>query len=304
MQRYFDLKRVQAMTFTGSMVALVTPMLDDGSIDKSALRELIEWHIQSKTTALIIAGTTGESATLSADEQFELISLAVQCAAKRIPIIAGTGSNSTRTAIKLTENAKKAGADACLIVTPYYNKPTQQGLYAHYKAIAESTDLPIILYNVPGRTACDLLPETVERLAKIKNIIGIKDASGKVERAKELIARCGTQFAVYSGDDHISMEVMLNGGKGVVSVTANVAPVKMQQMCEAALKGDKATAEKINNELALLHQRLFVESNPIPAKWALSAMGKIKSGIRLPLLSLDQQHHQTVKEALQHAGVL
>lgn len=289
--------------FKGSMVALVTPMHEDGSIDKKALHDLVEWHIQAKTAALIIAGTTGESATLDYDEQYELIASVVKQVAGRIPVIAGTGTNSTQTTIKLTESAKRAGADACLIVTPYYNKPTQLGLYEHYKTIAEKTQIPIILYNVPGRTCCDLLPETIERLAKIKHIIGIKEATGNLERTKDIIKRCGKDFAIYSGDDATAMDLMLLGADGVISVTANIAPAKMQQMCEAALAGQKELAEKLNTELMLLHTRLFLEANPIPAKWALHAMGKIQSGIRLPLLPLDSKYHQEVKEAMQNAGV-
>lgn len=291
------------MKFKGSIPALITPMHEDGSIDEQAFCNLIEWHIQSKSDALVIAGTTGESATLDHDEHFKIISLAVKQAAGRIPIIAGAGTNSTRTTLQLVENAKRAGANACLIVTPYYNRPTQNGLYEHYKTIAEHSSLPIILYNVPGRTACDILPETIERLAKIKNIIGIKDASGKVERSKEIMQRCGKDFAVFSGDDHLAAEVMLAGGHGVISVTANVAPLKMHQLCEAALSGDRALTEKLNAELMPLHQHLFVETNPIPTKWALQNMGKIKSGIRMPLLPLDAKFHQKIKDALHEAGV-
>lgn len=289
--------------FKGSIVAIVTPMLEDGSIDKKALYDLVEWHIQNKTDAIVATGTTGESATLEPDEQLEVISLVVKQVAGRIPVIAGTGTNSTRTTLKLTEGAKRAGANACLVVTPYYNKPTQNGLYQHYKTVAEKIDLPIIVYNVPGRTACDILPETVERLSKIKNIIGIKEATGKLERAQEIINRCDKSFEVYSGDDATALDLMLNGAKGVISVTANVAPLKMHDMCEAALTGNKTLAEKINQELMMLHQRLFLESNPIPTKWVLHAMGKIQNGIRLPLLPLDSKYHQEVKEAMQNAGV-
>lgn len=291
------------MKFKGSIPALITPMLDDGSIDEKAFCDLIDWHIQSKSDALVIAGTTGESATLDHDEHFKLISLAVKHAAGRIPIIAGAGTNSTRTTLQLVDNAKRAGASACLIVTPYYNKPTQNGLYEHYKTVAEHSSMPIILYNVPGRTSCDLLPETVERLAKIKNIIGIKEAGGKPERSKDIMQRCGKEFAVYSGDDNIGAEVVLSGAQGVISVTANVAPAKMHSMCEAALKGDRALTEKLNAELMPLHQHLFVETNPIPTKWALHSMGKIKSGIRMPLLPLDAKFHQKIKDALHEAGV-
>lgn len=290
------------MKFKGSIPALITPMLEDGSIDEKALCDLIDWHIQSKSDGLVIAGTTGESATLDPDEHFKLISLAVKHAAGRLPIIAGAGTNSTRTTMQLVDNAKRAGADACLIVTPYYNKPTQNGLYEHYKAVAEQTTLPIILYNVPGRTSCDLLPETVERLSKIKNIIGIKDASGKVERSKDIMQRCGNDFAVFSGDDHLAAEIILSGAQGVISVTANVAPAKMHALCEAALKGDRELTEKLNAELMPLHQNLFIETNPIPTKWALYSMGKIKNGIRMPLLPLDAQYHQKIKDALLAAG--
>lgn len=289
--------------FKGSMVALVTPMHEDGSIDQRALNDLIEWHIQSKTTAIIAGGTTGESATLEPDEQYELIKLVVKQVAGRIPVIGGSGTNSTRSTITLTENAKRAGADACLIVTPYYNKPTQNGLVQHYNVVAEKVSLPIILYNVPGRTGCDMQPETVERLSKIKNIVGIKEATGKIDRTKEIIERCGKDFPVFSGDDATACELIRIGAQGVISVTANVAPSQMAAMCEAALMGNHSLAEKINQDLAMLHQRLFVESNPIPTKWALQTMGKIAAGIRLPLLVLDNKYHQEVKEALQKAGV-
>ncbi len=290
--------------FNGSMVAIITPMHADGTIDKKALQALVEWHIENKTDAIIAAGTTGESATLDADEQLEVISLVVKQVAGRIPVIAGTGSNSTRTTIKLSESAKRAGVDALLIVTPYYNKPTQNGLYEHYKTIAEKVDMPIILYNVPGRTGCDLLPETVARLSKIKQIIGIKEATGKLERAQEISKLCDQSFAIYSGDDATALDLMLHGAKGVISVTANIAPLKMHEMCVAALKNDRAQAEKLNKELMLLHTNLFLESNPIPTKWALAAMGKIETGIRMPLLTLDKQYHHHVKEAMQQAGVV
>jgi 4-hydroxy-tetrahydrodipicolinate synthase len=289
--------------FKGSMVAIVTPMHVDGSIDKPALHDLIEWHIASKTDGIVIAGTTGESATLEPEEHFELISLTVKQVAGRVPVIAGTGTNATRSTLKLTDNAKRACADACLIVTPYYNKPTQSGLYQHYKTIAENIDIPIIMYNVPGRTACDLLPETVEHLAKLKNIIAIKEATGQLERTQTIINRCDNAFAVYSGDDATALGLMLHGAQGVISVTANVVPAKMHEMCQAALAGHIPLAEKINAELMLLHKRLFIESNPIPTKWALHVMGKIEVGIRMPLLPLDKQYHQEVKEAMQNAGV-
>lgn len=289
--------------FKGSMVALVTPMHEDGTIDKKAFCELLEWHIAEKTQAIIIAGTTGESATLDPEEQFELVKLGVKQVAKRIPVVAGAGTNATRTTLILAENAKRAGADATLIVTPYYNKPTQAGLYQHYKTVAEKIPLPLILYNVPGRTACDLLPETVEQLSKIENIIGIKEATGKVERARDILQRCGEDFEIYSGDDATALNLLLAGAKGVISVTANIAPKKMAEMCEAALNGHPNHAHALNQELMLLHQRLFIEANPIPSKWALHELGKIPSGIRMPLLPLDKKYHHEVKEAMQSAGV-
>jgi 4-hydroxy-tetrahydrodipicolinate synthase len=288
--------------FEGSIVALVTPMKTDGSIDKKALHDLIEWHISEKTDGLVIAGSTGESATLTAEEQIDLITTVVKQVAKRIPVIAGSGSNSTHHTIELTHHAKKAGADACLIVTPYYNKPTQNGLVQHYRTIAENVSIPIILYNVPARTACDILPETVERLSKITNLIGIKEATGKLERALEIHQRC-PDFAVYSGDDATAMDLIFNGAKGDISVTANLAPRKMHEMCYAALNKNKALAEKINTELMGLHKKLFLETNPIPVKWALHKMGKISPGIRLPLLSLDTKYHAELQEAMLTAGV-
>ncbi len=290
--------------FNGSMVALVTPMQPDGSIDKKALHDLVEWHIASKTDALVVTGTTGEGSTLTAAEQFDLISNVVAQSDNRIPIIAGTGSNSTQHTIELTENARQARANAALIVTPYYNKPTQTGLYEHYKTIAEKVTLPIILYNVPSRTACDMLPETVESLAKINTIVGIKEATGKVDRAIEIIQRCGKEFIVYSGDDLTAYELMLNGAKGVISVTANVAPQKMAEFCQAALSGNKTLANKLNSELMPLHKALFLETNPIPTKWALYEMGLIPSGIRLPLLPLDAKYRDELKTVLHEMGML
>lgn len=290
--------------FQGSMAAIITPMNEDGSIDVKALQDLVEWHIKNKTSAIVATGTTGESVTLEPEELFKVNEIVVKQAAGRIPVIAGTGTNSTSTVIKLSKEAKRAGVNALLIVTPYYNKPTQNGLYMHYKTIAENTDLPIILYNVPSRTACDLLPETVERLAKIKNIIGIKEATGKVERTEEILKRTGGTFEVYSGDDATALDLMKAGAKGVISVTANVAPEKMSAMCQAALNHNFTTADKLNDELMPLHKQLFLESNPIPTKWALHTMGKIKAGIRLPLLPLDSKYHKDVKEAMQAAGVI
>lgn len=290
--------------FQGSMVALVTPMKNDGSVDKESLHDLVELHVASKTDALVVVGTTGEAATLTSDEQFDIISSVVKQVAKRIPVIAGTGTNSTQHTIELTRYAKKAGADAALIVTPYYNKPTQQGLYEHYKQIAESVSIPIILYNVPGRTACDLLPETVGRLAKLPNIIGIKEATGKLERAEQILNLCGNKFEIYSGDDATAMDLMLRGARGVISVTSNVAPSKMHEMCKAAIAGNKALAEAINAELMPLHNKLFLESNPIPTKWALLQMGLIPPGIRLPLTQLGAEFHGELKEAMRHAGLI
>lgn len=290
--------------FQGSMVAIITPMHMDGTIDKKSLHDLVEWHIASKTDGLIVAGTTGESATLTATEQADLIATVVKQVNKRIPVIAGTGSNSTQHTLELTLNAKAAGADACLIVTPYYNKPTQNGLYEHYKTIAEKSQFPIILYNVPGRTGCDLLPETVARLSKLPHIIGIKEATGKVERASDILKLCGSEFAIYSGDDATAMDLMLLGAKGVISVTANITPKKMHDLCAAALDGNQALAEKINAELMPLHTNLFLESNPIPTKWALHEMGLIPAGIRLPLLPLDAKFHATLKSAMRAAGAL
>ncbi len=290
--------------FQGSMVAIVTPMQKDGSIDKNSLHDLVEWHIASKTDALVVAGTTGESATLTGAEQADIITTVVKQVNKRIPVIAGSGSLSTQHTIELTSHAKQAGADACLIVTPYYNKPPQNGLFEHYKFIAEKCLIPIILYNVPSRTQCDLLPETVARLAKISNIIGIKEATGKLERAQEIAKLCGKDFLIFSGDDATAMDLMLNGAKGTISVTANIAPRKMRDLCAAAIAGNKQLAEKINNDLMPLHKKLFLEANPIPVKWALHEMGLIPSGIRLPLISLDAKFHSEVREAMQSAGAM
>jgi 4-hydroxy-tetrahydrodipicolinate synthase len=286
------------------MVALVTPMSLDGAVDAKALSELIEFHVDNGTDAIVPVGTTGESATLDHEEHCEVIRMVVDQVAGRIPVIAGTGANSTREAIDLTRCAMEAGADACLLVTPYYNKPTQEGLYQHYKAIAEEVPLPQILYNVPGRTACDMLPGTVERLSELANIVGIKEATGDVARAGQIVDCCGSRLDVYSGDDAIAMEIILRGGKGVISVTANVAPRMMHQMCEAALRGDRATAVEINRRLEGVHRDLFLESNPIPVKWALAEMGKIPSGIRLPLTPLSEQYHDPLRRSMRQAGIL
>ncbi|HEX2549536.1 MAG TPA: 4-hydroxy-tetrahydrodipicolinate synthase [Gammaproteobacteria bacterium] len=290
--------------FKGSMVALVTPMHANGSIDQQSFHDLIEWHIAAKTNALIIAGTTGESATLSQEEQTDLIQSAVEISGKRIPIIAGTGSNSTQHALELTQLAEEKGADAALIVTPYYNKPPQNGLYEHYKFIAEKTTLPIILYNVPGRTACDMTVDTVARLAKIPSIIGIKEATGQVGRTTDIVAACPQNFYVYSGDDAANFELMKNGAHGVISVTANIVPRKMHEFCEAALAKNFTLAEQCHNAMLPLHKGLFVEANPIPVKWALHEMGKIPAGIRLPLLPLESKYHAELRQILQNIDIL
>jgi 4-hydroxy-tetrahydrodipicolinate synthase len=290
--------------FQGSLVALVTPMREDGAIDESAMQRLIDFHVEQHSDALVAVGTTGESATLNEKEHCHLLRRTVEMAAGRIPVIAGTGANSTREAIDLTRCAMDAGVDACLLVTPYYNKPTQEGLYQHHKTVAEAVPVPQILYNVPGRTAVDMLHETVERLAPIDNIIGIKEATGDMERARRLIECCGDQLDIYSGDDATAMELMLLGGKGNISVTANVAPQAMHDMCAAALAGDRETASAINAPLESLHQCLFVESNPIPVKWALYEMGLIPAGIRLPMTTLSSEHHETVRQALRQAGLI
>jgi len=288
---------------TGSIVALVTPMHADGNVDWSTLQRLLDMHLDAGTAAIGAVGTTGESATLNVSEHCEVIRFCVKHSAGRIPIIAGTGSNSTREAIELSEAAAGAGADACLLVTPYYNRPTQRGLYEHFKAIAEAVAIPQILYNVPGRTAVDMSNDTVVRLAELNNIVGIKDATGDLARGRELIQRCGDVIAVYSGDDATAMELMLAGGRGNISVTANVAPALMAQLCTLALAGERAQAEAINARLAPLNQALFVEPNPIPVKWALYQRGLIGEGIRLPLTPLDEQYHAQVHDALEAAGV-
>ena len=294
--------------FTGSLVALVTPMLADGSLDLPRFRVLIDWHVEQGTDGLVIVGTTGESPTVDAEEHCLLIRTAVEQAAGRIPVIAGTGANSTSEAIALTRCAKAAGAAAGLSVAPYYNKPTQEGLYQHFKAIAEASDLPLILYNVPGRTVADISNDTALRLAAVPGVIGIKDATGNIERGSELIQRAPASFAVYSGDDASGMVLMLLGARGVVSVTANVAPRLMHEMCVAAmaahLAGNLVRAREINYSLLGLHQKLFVEANPIPVKWALAEMGRIESVIRLPLVPLSAPHHDNVRRALKEAGSL
>ncbi len=288
---------------TGSIVALVTPMHADGSVDWDALDKLIEWHIEAGTAGIGAVGTTGESATLSVPEHCEVISHCVKTSAGRIPVIAGTGSNSTREAIELTQAAAGAGADACLLVTPYYNRPTQRGLYEHFRAVAEAVAVPQVLYNVPGRTAVDMHNDTVVRLSEIENIVGIKDATGELDRLPDLRARCPDDFAVYSGDDPTAMELMLGGGQGVISVTANVAPALNAELSRAALTGDRDTAEALNARMAQLYEALFLQANPIPVKWALYHQGLIGEGIRLPLTLLDEEFHAPVVAALEAAGV-
>ncbi len=288
----------------GSIVALVTPMSAEGEVDGEALEQLVERHIQAGTAAIVAVGTTGESATLDEAEHCAVLARTVAAAAGRIPIIAGTGANSTVEAIRLTRCAADTGADAALLVTPYYNKPTQAGLIAHYTRIADAVDIPQILYNVPGRTACDLLPATALELARHPRIVGIKDATGDLGRVAELRAGAGTDFAIYSGDDATGCELMLEGGDGVISVTTNVAPQLMAELCAAALAGDAQQARALNARLDPLHQRLFVESNPIPVKWALCEMGLIQAGIRLPLTWLSSSQQAAVREALVEAGIL
>jgi 4-hydroxy-tetrahydrodipicolinate synthase len=279
-------------------------MHENGDIDFSSLENLIEFHINAGTDAIVAVGTTGESATIDFDEHKKLIKRFVEIANKRIPIIAGTGANSTAEAIALTASAKESGADACLLVTPYYNKPTQEGLYQHFKAIAEAVDIPQILYNVPGRTAVDMLAATVQRLSTIDNIIGIKEATGSIERAQEIIALCDDSFELYTGDDATAMECILAGARGDISVTANVVPKIMHDMCTAALNGDKVLAAELNAKIEILHNKLFVESNPIPAKYALTKMGMMPKGLRLPLTYLSSECHDEVDQALKQVGVI
>jgi 4-hydroxy-tetrahydrodipicolinate synthase len=286
------------------MVALVTPMHEDGALDDESLERLVEFHISEGTDAIVSVGTTGESPTLDEDEHCGLLRRVVELVGGRVPVIAGTGANSTQEAIGLTRCGKQAGADACLLVTPYYNKPTQEGLYRHFRAVAEAVPVPQILYNVPGRTACDMLPETVVRLAAISNIIGIKEATGDMDRARAILERCGERLDVYSGDDATALELMLLGGKGNISVTANVAPAAMHEVCAAAVAGDRERALAGNRPLQELHRTLFVESNPIPVKWALYEMGLIPSGIRLPLTPLAEVHREPLRAVLRRAGIL
>jgi len=295
----------------GSIVAIVTPMFEDGSLDRDSLRQLLDWHVAEGTDAICIVGTTGESATVTPEEHCELIKLTVDHIAGRIPVIAGSGGNSTAEAIALTRHAKEVGADASLQVVPYYNRPSQEGMVRHFTAIADAVDIPVILYNVPGRTVADMSNETVLRLAAVDNIVGIKDATGNLARGIELLrdldhsfAGKGKSFGVYSGDDASALALMLCGGAGNISVSANVAPRAMAEMCEAALNGQIARAVDINNRVLALHSKLFVEPNPVPVKWALAEMGKMPPGLRLPLAPLAAQYHDTVRTALRDAGVL
>jgi 4-hydroxy-tetrahydrodipicolinate synthase len=288
---------------SGSIVALVTPMHEDGSIQWEDLEALVDWHIDQGTCAIVPVGTTGESSTISVREHCEIVSRVVQTANGRVPVIAGTGANATDEAIELTAAARDSGADACLLVTPYYNKPTQEGLFRHYEAIAAAVDIPQVLYNVPGRTACDMLPETVKRLTGIEQIVAIKEATGDISRTREILELCGSDIIVYSGDDATACELMLNGAKGTISVTANVAPAQMAALCDAAVVGRAEEANKLNSQLAALHDDLFLESNPIPVKWALAEMGRIKNGIRLPLTEFSAEFHDALRIAMRKAGV-
>ena len=287
----------------GSMVALVTPMDAQGRLDWDSLSKLVDFHLKNGTHAIVAVGTTGESATLDVEEHIAVIKAVVKQVAGRIPVIAGTGANSTREAVELTRNAKEAGADACLLVVPYYNKPTQEGLYQHFKHIAEAVDIPQILYNVPGRTSCDMQAETVIRLSTVPNIIGIKEATGDLVRAKAIIDGVSKDFIVLSGDDPTAVELILLGGKGNISVTANVAPREMADLCNAALEGKADEARAINEKLMPLHKHLFIEANPIPVKWALVEMGLMHKGIRLPLTWLSESCHDTVRQAMRQCGL-
>jgi 4-hydroxy-tetrahydrodipicolinate synthase len=288
----------------GSIVALVTPMDESGAVDRDSLKKLVEYYIEQGTDAIVAVGTTGESATLDEDEHCAVIKWVVDYVDGRIPVIAGTGANATTEAINLTRRAKEVGADACLIVTPYYNKPTQEGLYLHHKAIAEAVDIPQILYNVPGRTACDMLPETVGRLSRVKNIVGVKEATGDLSRVKKIRELTGNDFAIYTGDDATSREFCLLGGNGTITVTGNVAPKLVHEMIMAAINGDSETASAIDAKLAGLHKNLFIQSNPIPVKWAVAEMGLMGKGIRLPLTWLTEECFPAVREAMRQAEVI
>ena len=290
--------------FKGSLVAIATPMHEDGAVDYGSLAEYVEFHIENSSDALVPAGTTGESATLGHAEHCEVIRFVVEQVRGRVPVIAGTGTNSTHETIELTRCAKDAGADACLLVTPYYNKPTQEGLILHHEAIAKAIAVPQILYNVPGRTACDMLPRTVIRLSQVDNIIGIKEATGDISRCKQILAETEGEFLLISGDDATAMEFLLAGGHGVITVTGNVAPKLFHALCMACLERDRAKAQQINARLERLNRDLFVESNPVPVKWCLAEMGLFPAGIRLPMTTLSSTHHETLREALRIAGSL
>ncbi len=288
----------------GSIVAIVTPMLPNGDIDYEAFDRLIEWHVASGTDALVVAGTTGESPTLSEQEHCELMRHCVDKVAGRMPVIAGTGSNSTREAIYFTSAAREYGADACLLVAPYYNKPSQEGLYQHFKKVAEQVDIKQILYNVPSRTGCDLLPATVSRLADLDNIVGIKEASGDMARCRELLRLCGDRISIYGGDDATARALLLEGGHGNISVTANLLPAQMHRMCTLAMLGDAAGAMAVDEPMAALHDKLFVEGNPVPVKWAMAQLGLIESGVRLPLVELSPGFHEVLRAAMRQAGLV
>ena len=290
--------------FQGSMVALVTPMHDDGAVDYDRLQGLIDFHVEQGTDVIVSVGTTGEASTLGFNEHCEVIAATVRMAAGRIPVIGGTGANATNEAIELTRGAMEAGVDACLLVNPYYIKPTQEGLYLHHKAVAEAVPVPQIIYNVPPRTACDMRPETVQRLSEVPNIIGVKEATGDIARVADIRERCGPDFDIYTGDDATAMEAILAGAQGDISVTANVAPKLMHEMCMAALAGERERAEELNALLEPLHRGLFVQTSPIPVKWALARMGLIGDAIRLPLTRLTEDCHEIVLEAMRHAGVV
>ena len=290
--------------FKGSIVALATPMLGNGDVDYPALEALIDFHVREGTSAILIAGTTGESATLSSREHCDLLTRSYEIVNRRVPMLAGTGANSTAEAIELTEYAKKVGAEAALLVTPYYNKPTQKGLILHYRAIAEAVDIPMVLYNVPGRTACDMQADTVAELARVRNIVGIKESTGSMERLADIKRQVGDDFALLTGEDASACDFILNGGHGAVSVTANVVPGKMALMCKLAREGNEAEARAADAEIADLHRLLFIESNPIPVKWALSQMGYGDLNLRLPMTELSPEHHEPLREALIACGAL
>ena len=291
-------------TIQGSIPAIISPMLEDGSLDLPGFERLLDWHVAEGTDAVVVVGTTGESPTVDVTEHCSLIETAVRRVAGRIPVIAGTGANSTREAIELARFAAKAGADAHLSVVPYYNKPTQEGLYQHFRAIVEAVDLPLILYNVPGRTVADLANDTVLRLAQIPGVVGIKDATGNIERGSDLLKRAPAVFSVFSGDDATAIALMLLGGKGSISVTANVAPRLMHEMCSAAVAGDAVRARELNQRLLGLHRNLFLEANPIPVKWAVQQLGRIEGGIRLPMTRLSPEFHERIRQAMREAGIV